>query len=110
MKPAKRTKKDPLDALINHIPEDQRTATIYAAIRSMGPIFPAPKLEICPVCGARTLEAEYSHGWRRCRNCCHYDEQNATAERRAEIEADSRRWMQIHHRPIISRAAATGAA
>lgn len=99
------TIKQRLQAQIEAIPEAERSAVVLAAIRSMGPAFPAPQYEVCPVCGDQRMYAEFRHGWRRCGNCCHYEEQNATAERRAEIEADSRRWMQIHHRPIIARAA-----
>lgn len=95
-----------LNAQIEAIPEAERSAVVLAAIRGMGHIFPVPQYEICPICGDNRMQAEFRHGWRRCGNCCHYEEQDATAERRAEIEADSRRWMQIHHRPIIARAAA----
>jgi len=53
-----------------------------------------------PVCGEKWMPVEFRNGWRRCTNCCHYEEQGATPERRAEIEAESRRWMEIHHRPV----------
>lgn len=104
-KSGKITIKRRLDDEIASIPESERSAVVLAAIRAMGPIFPAPQYEVCPVCGDRRMPVEFRNKWRRCGNCCHYEEQNATAERKLEIEAESRRWMQIHHRPIISRAA-----
>ncbi|HOV82958.1 MAG TPA: hypothetical protein PLQ01_09835 [Methanothrix sp.] len=85
---------------IESIPEDRRSGVVRAAIRSMKPLLVSHEYETCPVCGEKWMPVEFRNGWRRCTNCCHYEEQNATPERRAEIEAESRQWMEIHHRPV----------
>ncbi|HQE86910.1 MAG TPA: hypothetical protein PLN19_01420 [Methanothrix sp.] len=85
---------------IESIPEDRRTETVLAAIRSMKPFLVSHEYERCPVCGEKWMPVEFRNGWRRCGNCCHYEEEGASAECRAEIEAESRRWMEIHHRPV----------
>ncbi len=85
---------------IEAIPDDRRTEAVLAAIHSIKPLLVVHEYETCPVCGERRMPVEFRHGWKRCGNCCHYEEQNATSERCAEIEAESRRWMEIHHRPV----------
>jgi len=75
---------------IESIPDSRRSEVVRAAIRSMKPILVSHKYEACPVCGEKWMPVEFRNGWRRCTNCCHYEEEGASAERRAEIETESR--------------------
>lgn len=82
-----------------NIPDDARGYIAYRLLKGVGSL-PRQSFVTCPVCGGR-MPAEFRHGQRTCRNCCHYELESATAERRSAIEADSRRWMEIHHKPTL---------
>jgi hypothetical protein len=100
-KTKKITVKSRLDALIESIPEADRTATIQAALQGLGGSMHVTPMVPCPVCGQKTLPAEYSHGVRRCRNCCYYNQQSFGQEQVTETIADSLSWMRAHDKTIM---------
>jgi len=67
--PKKITVKARLDAAIEAIPEADRTVRIRAAMKGLGGSMHVTAMVPCPVCGQKTLPAEYSHGIKQCRNC-----------------------------------------
>ncbi len=99
--PAKKiSTKARLDAMIERIPEADRTATISAALKGLGGSLHVTAMEICPVCGQDKLPTEYRHGIRRCRNCPHYENENASQEARNESMNDTRNWMLVHGKAV----------
>jgi hypothetical protein len=94
------TVKSRLDQAINAIPEADRTATVRAAIKGLGGTLHVTAMVHCPVCGQKTLPAEYSHGIKRCRNCCYYNQQTFSAERISETITDSLSWMTTHGKVV----------
>ena len=99
-KTKKITVKSRLDALIDSIPEADRTATVQAVIKGLGGTLHVTAMVPCPVCGQNTLPAEYSHGVKRCRNCCYYSQQSFSPETIAETIADSLGWMRAHGKAV----------
>lgn len=98
--PKKITTKARLAAAIEAIPEADRTARIRAALQGLGGTLHLTAMVFCPVCGQKTLPAEYSHGIRRCRNCCYYNQQTFSPERTSETIADSVAWMTAHGKAV----------
>jgi ribosomal protein L37AE/L43A len=94
------TVKARLDAAIESIPEADRTTRVRAALQGLGGSLHMTTMVPCPVCGQNTLPAEYSHGIRRCRNCCYYNQQTFSPEIIAETIADSLSWMRAHDKAV----------
>lgn len=90
-----------IDKLLINVSKEDRGYVIYRLLKGTGGGLPRKSFIPCPVCGGK-MPAEYHNGQRACRNCCHYELEVAAAEERARIEADSRRWMQIHHRVVLA--------
>jgi uncharacterized membrane protein len=99
-RPKKITTKSRLAAAIEAIPEADRTAVIGAALVGLGGTLHVTAMVPCPVCGQKSLLAEYSHGVKRCRNCPHYETERQTAADRNESLADTRIWMQAHGKAV----------
>lgn len=96
-RPRKITTKDRLNAVIESIPEEERTARVQAAIQGLGGSLHVTEFETCPACGSRLFEVAFSHGSRTCRSCGHYERQKDSAEERAAVLARSReRWAANH--------------
>ena len=89
-----------IDKLLTDVPKEDRGYVAYRLLKGMGGGLPRKSFVACPICGGR-MPTEYHNGQRTCRNCCHYELETAAAEEQAKIEADSRRWMQIHHRQMV---------
>jgi hypothetical protein len=53
------------------------------------------QFEACPVCHKNRLPATFSHGIRKCRNCCHYEYEGEPAQNATSL-ADSQAWWQAH--------------
>ena len=87
--------------MLSDVPESQRGQIILAAARNLGGTLHVTAMVPCPVCGQKTLPAEYSHGVKRCRNCCYYNLQMFSPERIAETIADSLAWMTAHGKSVM---------
>jgi hypothetical protein len=70
--------------------EEKAKRLLGSGLLGLGSSF--PEFERCPVCGGNWLPTEFSHGNRRCRNCCHYERERASPEENAASLADSRAW------------------
>jgi uncharacterized Zn finger protein (UPF0148 family) len=91
------TVKNRLNAVIESIPEEERTARVQAAMKGLGGSLHVTEFETCPACGCHLFEVAFSHGSRTCRSCGHYEKQRYSAEENAEVLAHSRaRWASNH--------------
>lgn len=84
--------------ILSEMPESQRAQVIMAAAKGLGGSLHVTAMMPCPVCGLKTLEAEFRHGIRRCRNCCYYNPQSFSPEKIAETIADSLAWWTSHRK------------
>jgi hypothetical protein len=87
-------------ARLEGLSDDEKSAVMYRAIQGLGGSMHVTAMVPCPVCGLRTLPAEYRHGVKRCRNCCYYNQQTFSPEQIAEAVNDSRAWMQAHGKAV----------
>ena len=96
----KRRQEGLIARMLSEVPEEARTAVMLKAVQGLGGSLHVTTMVRCPVCGQKTLEAEFRHGTRRCRNCCYYNQQSFSPERIAETIADSLAWWTSHRRAV----------
>jgi hypothetical protein len=85
---------------LSSLSDDEKTAVMRAAVKGLGGSLHVAKFVTCPICGRNTLEAEFRHGIRRCRNCCYYNQQSFSPERVAETISDSLGWWTSHRKAV----------
>ena len=70
----KRRQEGLIARMLSEVTEEACTAVMLKAVQGLGGSLHVTTMVRCPVCGQKTLEAEFRHGTRRCRNCCYYNQ------------------------------------